>query len=143
MRICINNSVCLFIRDSGRNYCTGRHQTLRNYEVGLQKCPPQVEIVSLAVLEEMSFNIRFFSFAADGHFINYSSIDFWLSGGVIRCRLAIKFKLSCCYSSYPLLLTAKILQINLGQTRCCMTRQSRSPTKAGALLVFYSCSTIT
>ena len=45
--------VCLFVRDSGKNYLTGRHQTLRDYKVGLWKCPPQVEIDRLAVLEEL------------------------------------------------------------------------------------------
>ena len=58
--IYIYNSVCLFVCCSGKNYCTGRHQTLRNYKVGLQKCPPQVEIARLAVLEELSFHFRFF-----------------------------------------------------------------------------------
>ena len=52
--------VCLFIHDSGKNYCTRHHQTLRDYEVGLQKCPPWVEIAHLAVLEEISFHFRFF-----------------------------------------------------------------------------------
>ena len=41
-----------------------------------------------------------FSFAADSHFINYHSLDFRLSDGLIRCRSAIDFKLGCRYSSY-------------------------------------------
>ena len=52
--------VCLFVRDSGKNHCTGRFQTLRDYKVGLQKCPPRVKIIRLAVLEEISFNFWFF-----------------------------------------------------------------------------------
>ena len=52
--------VCLFIHDLGENYCTERHQTLRDYKVGLCKCPPRVEIAHLAVLEEISFYVRFF-----------------------------------------------------------------------------------
>ena len=77
--------VCLFIRNSGRNYWTGRHQTLRDYNVGRQKCPPGVEIARLAVLEVIFFNFRF-SFVTDCHFINYRSLDFRISDGLIRCR---------------------------------------------------------
>ena len=58
--------VCLFDRDLGKNYCTGRHQTLRDYKVELQKCLPRVEVTRLAVHEEISLNFRF-SFAVDGH----------------------------------------------------------------------------
>ena len=65
--------VCLFVRDSGKTYCTGCHQTARDYKVGLQKCSPRVEIARLAVFEEHSY-ISAFSFAADGHFISYHSL---------------------------------------------------------------------
>ena len=47
--------VCLFV-----TYSPGCHQTLREYKVGHQKCPPLVEIVRLAVLEYISFNFWFF-----------------------------------------------------------------------------------
>ena len=50
--------VCLLVRDSGKNYCTERHQTLRDYKVRLRECPPQVEIARLALLEEISFYFR-------------------------------------------------------------------------------------
>ena len=66
-------SVCLFVRFCRKHYGTERHQTLRDYEVGLQKCPPRVEIASFAVPEEISFNFQF-SFVADGHFLNYRSL---------------------------------------------------------------------
>ena len=52
--------VCLFVRDSGKTYCTERHQTLRDYKVRLRECAPQVEIARIAVLEEISFYFRFF-----------------------------------------------------------------------------------
>ena len=81
-------------------------------------------------------SISRFSFAADGHFINYCSLDFWLLDGLIRCRSAMDFKLGRRYSSYLPLLPAHIRQNWLGPTRCCATRHSRSPPKAGALLVF-------
>ena len=60
--------VCLFVCLSvrlrfGQNYCTERHQTLRDYKVGLRECPPRVEIARLAVLEEISFYFRFFILA--------------------------------------------------------------------------------
>ena len=77
-----------------------------------------------------------FLFAAGGHFINYRSIDFRLSDGLIRCRSTIDFKLGRRYSSYLPLLPADIRQNWLGPTRCCATRHSRSPPKAGALLVY-------
>ena len=117
--------VCLFVCDSGKSYCTGRHQTLRDYKVGLQKCPPQVEIARLAVLEELSFHFQF-SFAADGQFINYHSLTsgYWAVRSLIRCHPTIEFKLGCCYSSYPPLLTAQILQISLGPTWCRTNRRS-------------------
>ena len=75
--IIIIQFVCLFVRDSGKTYCIGRHQTLRDYKVGLQKCPPRVETVHLAVLEEISFNFQFFVRV---------SLDFQLSGSLRRCR---------------------------------------------------------
>ena len=81
-------------------------------------------------------SISSFSFAADGHFINYRSLDFRLSDGLIHCCLTIDFKLGRRYSSYLLLLPAHIHQNWLGPTRCCATRHSRSPPKAGALLVY-------
>ena len=65
--------VCLFVRFWRKNYGTECHQTLRDYKVGLQKCPPWVEITRLAVPGEISFNFHL-SFAADGHFINYCSL---------------------------------------------------------------------
>ena len=72
--IYIYNSVRLFVSSRfGQNYCTGHHQTLRDCRVGLQKCPPWVEIVHLAVLEEISFNLRF-SLTADSHFMKYHSL---------------------------------------------------------------------
>ena len=74
-------------------------------------------------------------FSFDGHFINYCSLDFWLSDGLIRCRSTIDLKLGRRYSSYLPLLPAHIRQNWLGPTRCCATRHSRSPPKAGALLV--------
>ena len=77
-----------------------------------------------------------FLFAADSHFINYRSLDFRVSDGLIRCRSTIDFKLGRRYSSYLSLLPAHIRQNWLGPTRCCATRHSRSPPKAGALLVF-------
>ena len=124
--------VCLFVCDSGKNYCTERHQTLMDYKAGLCECPPQVEIARLAVLEEISFYFRFL-FAADSHFINYCSLDFWLSNGLICCRSTIDLKLGRRYSSYLPLLPAHIRQNWLGLTRCCATRHSRS-----ALLVDYN-----
>ena len=55
------NSVCLlFVRDSGKNYCTGRHQTLRDYEVQFGKCPPRVKIDHLTVHVERTFDFQFF-----------------------------------------------------------------------------------
>ena len=55
------HGVILFVCSLWRNnYRTERHQTLRDYKVGLQKCPPPVKIARLAVLEEVSFNFRFF-----------------------------------------------------------------------------------
>ena len=72
-------------------------------------------------------SISGFSFAADGHFLNYHSLTF----GIGRFdSLLIKFKLGRRYSSYPPRLTVQILRISLGPTR-----RSRSPLKAGALLV--------
>ena len=69
------------------------------------------------------------------HFINYRSLDFRLSYGLLRCHPTIKFKLGRHYSSYPPLLTAQFLRISLGPTHCCATRLGRSPPKAGAMLV--------
>ena len=100
--------VCLLVCDLGKNYCTVHHQTLRDYKVGLQRCPPWVEITRLAVLEEIYFNF-YFLFMADGHFINYRSLDFWLSGSMICCYPTISYILGRHYSSNPLLLTAQIL----------------------------------
>ena len=62
-----------------------------------------------------------FSFAADGHFLNYRSLDFRLSDGLIRCRSTIDFKLGRRYSSYQ-----HIRQNWLGPTLCCATRHSRA-----------------
>ena len=45
-------------------------------------------------------SISGFLFAADDHFINYWSLDFRLSVGLIRCRSTIDFKLGRRYSSY-------------------------------------------
>ena len=52
--------VSLFVRDSGKKYCTEHHQTLRDYNVELCECPPRVEIARLAVLEEISSYFPFF-----------------------------------------------------------------------------------
>ena len=127
--------VCLFVRDSGKNYCTERRQTLSDYKVCLRECPPWVEIACLAVLEEISFYFQF-SLAAGDHFINYCSLDFRLSNGLICCRSMIDFKLGCRYSYLPLL-PAHIRQNWLGPSCCCATCHSRSPPKAGALQVKY------
>ena len=75
-----------------------------------------------------------FSFAADGHFINYCSLDFRLSDGLIHCRSTIDFELGRGYSRYLPLLLAHIRQNWLGSTRCCATSHGRSPPKAGTLL---------
>ena len=83
-------------------------------------------------------SISVFLFAADGHFINYRSLDFRLLDCLIRCRSTIDFKLGRRYSSYLPLLPAHIRQNWLGPTCCCATRHSRSPMKAGALLVPYN-----
>ena len=84
-------------------------------------------------------SISVFSFAADGHFINYRSLEFWLLDDLIRCRSAIDFKLGHHYSSYLPLLPAHIRQNWLGPTCCCASRHSRSLPKAGALLVHNKC----
>ena len=52
--------VCLFVRDLGKNYCTGCHQTLRDYEVQFRKCPPRVKIDRLTVHVQRTFDSRFF-----------------------------------------------------------------------------------
>ena len=62
----ISSFVRLFVCDLGKSYCTVHHQSLRDYRVGLQRCPPQVEITRL---EEISFNF-YFLLMADGQFIN-------------------------------------------------------------------------
>ena len=121
--------VCLFVHLWHNNYGTERHQTLRDYEVELQKCPPRVEIPRFAVLDAIFFNFRV-SFAADDH----CSHDFRLTDGLIAV-VERSIKLGRHYSSYPPLLTAQILRNSLGQTRCRATRRSKSPPKAGALLV--------
>ena len=76
-------------------------------------------------------SISGFSFATGGHFINYCSLDFQLSGSLIRCRPTFEFKLGCRYSRFPPLLTAQILQISLGPTRCRATLRSRAPAFGG------------
>ena len=126
--------VCLFVRNSSKSYSTERHQTLRDNKVRLRECLTWVKVNRISVLEEIS-SILGFSFAADGHFINYRSLDFRLSEGLIRCRSTIDFKLGRRYSSYLPLLPAHIRQNCLWPTRCCATRHSRSPPKADALLV--------
>ena len=128
--------VCLFVGLWRKNYGTERHQTLRDYKVGLQKCPPRVEIDRLAVPGEISFNFWFFHTRLTATLL-FRSIDFWLTGGLIYCRPTMEFKLGRRYSSYPPLLTAQILRNSLGPTRCRATRRSRSPPKACALLVTY------
>ena len=50
----------MFVRDSGKNYCTERHQTLRDYGVRFRECPPRVKIVRLTVRVEKTFDFRFF-----------------------------------------------------------------------------------
>ena len=60
LQIYIFNSVRLFVRDSGKNYCTGRHQTLRDYEVCVGKCPPRVKIDCLTVHVERTYDFQFF-----------------------------------------------------------------------------------
>ena len=53
--------VCLFfVRFWRNNYGTEHHQTLGDYKVGLQKCPPRAEMARLAVPKEISFNFRFY-----------------------------------------------------------------------------------
>ena len=77
--------ICLFVHNSGQNYCTGCHQTLRDYGVRLGKCPPWVEIDHLTVYVERAFDFQFnFSFTAD-----YRPSDFQLSGNSIGCHPTI------------------------------------------------------
>ena len=89
------------------------------------------------ILQFLSYlSISSFSFTTDSHFINYHSLDFWLLGSLIRCHPTIEFKLGHCYSSHLPLLTAQILRISLGPTRCRATHRSR---RRAALLVHYNC----
>ena len=50
----------MFVRDSGINYCTERHQTLRDYGVRFGECPPRVKIDRLTVRVEKTLDFRFF-----------------------------------------------------------------------------------
>ena len=91
LNLLIYNSVRLklFVRDSGKNYCTGRRQTLKDYKV---QCLPRVKIDRLTVHEE---NRRFPVFPSRMMAIfNYRPSDFWLSDDSVGCRLTIKFKLT-------------------------------------------------
>ena len=53
----IYNSACLFVCSFAIRVKT----TGQDYKVGLQKCPPWVEIARLAVLEELSIKFCFFA----------------------------------------------------------------------------------
>ena len=111
--------VCLFVRDSGKNHCTGRRQTLTDYEVRFGKCPPRVKIAHLTVHEE---NRRFPVFLSWLMAIfNYRPSDFWLSGDSIGCHPTIKFKFTvviattlCCH-----------------QRRCARLAVAGEPVKGG------------
>ena len=139
--IYIYNSVCLFVCLFVRSFAIRAKTTAQN----ATKLSGIIKWGSASVLHGLKSpvlqflkrypSISGFLFAAGGHFINYYSLDFWLSDGLIRCRSTINFKLGRRYSSYLPLLPAHIRQNWLGPTRCCATRHSRSPAKAGALLV--------
>ena len=67
---------CLFVRSQfGQKLLHRAPPNSVGFKVGFQKCPPRKEI---------SFNFQF-SFATDGHFINYRFLDFQLLGRLIRC----------------------------------------------------------
>ena len=64
--------------------------------MGLQKCPPRVEIAGLAVLEVHP--ISGFSFAADSHFINYCSLT---SGDSLHVTLHVACDVTNVAQSLP------------------------------------------
>ena len=89
LSIYIIQFVCLFVCDSGKNYCTGRRQTVRDYELQFRKCPSWVKIDCLTVhAEKLRYPVFLSRLMA---MFNYCPSDRRLSGDSIGCRPTIKF----------------------------------------------------